>query len=189
MYHDRFMREALRAASMAAVTGTAPTDEAAASGGAETRWLSEEEKEAWTGAVSLMMLLPARLESALQRAVGLTLFEYLALSHISETPDRRIVMSELAYLTNGSLSRLSNVMKRFEARGWAERQPHPTDGRCTIATLTDAGFAKVVEAAPVHVRSVREHVLGPLSVTDQRALARVAAKLRTRPSDFAGATR
>ena len=90
----------------------------------------------------------------------------------------------MAYLTNGSLSRLSNVMKKFEARGWAYRQPDPDDGRRTIAALTDEGWAKVVEAAPAHVRSVREHVLDPLTVTDQRALARIAEKLRTRPEDF-----
>lgn len=148
-------------------------------------WLTEDEKDAWTGAISLALLLPGRLESALQQAADLTLFEYLTLSHMSEAPGRRLVMSELAYLANGSLSRLSNVMKRFEARGWAERHPDPEDRRRTLAALTDAGYAKVVQAAPAHVRSVREHVLDPLSATDQRALARIAAKLRTRPVDLA----
>ncbi len=151
----------------------------------EVPWLTEDEKDAWTGAISLALLLPGRLESALQQAADLTLFEYLTLSHMSEAPERRLVMSELAYLANGSLSRLSNVMKRFEARGWAERHPDPEDRRRTLAALTDAGYAKVVQAAPAHVRSVREHVLDPLSVTDQRALARIAAKLRTRPVDLA----
>ncbi|WP_402374833.1 MarR family winged helix-turn-helix transcriptional regulator [Isoptericola rhizosphaerae] len=151
---------------------------------ADVRWLSESEKEAWTGAVSLMLLLPGRLESAVQRAAGLTLFEYLTLSHMSEAEGRRLVMSELAYLTNGALPRLSNVMKRFEARSWAHRYPDPDDRRRTIAALTEEGFAKVVEAAPAHLRSVREHVLDPLTATDQRALARIAAKLRTRPEDF-----
>lgn len=161
-------------------TGKPVIDSAAS----DTLWLSEAEKEAWTGAVSLMLLLPGRLEAPLQDVGGLTLFEYLTLSHMSEAPERRLVMSELSYLTNGSLSRLSNVMKRFETRGWAERCPDPNDGRRTIASLTEAGHAKVVEAAPVHLQSVREHVLGPLSVSDQRALARIAAKLRTRPADF-----
>jgi DNA-binding MarR family transcriptional regulator len=148
-------------------------------------WLTPAEKEAWTGLVSLVLLLPGRLESPLQHEVGLTLFEYLALSQISETPERRLRMSELAYLANGSLSRLSNVVKRFEQRGWVVRFPDPDDGRSTIAALTDAGYDKVVEAAPIHLRSVRELVLDPLKVTEQRALARIAAKLRTRPEDLA----
>ncbi|WP_052850451.1 MarR family winged helix-turn-helix transcriptional regulator [Streptomyces avicenniae] len=151
----------------------------------EPAWLTASEKEAWTGLVSLVLLLPGRLESPLQREAGLTLFEYLTLSHISETPGRRLRMSELAYLANGSLSRLSNVVKRFEARGWVERSPDPDDGRVTLAALTDAGYEVVVAAAPVHVRAVRELVLDPLTAADQRALARIAAKLRTRPADLA----
>ncbi|RSN61477.1 MarR family transcriptional regulator [Amycolatopsis sp. WAC 04182] len=151
----------------------------------EALWLTPAEKEAWTGLVSLVLLLPGRLESPLQHDAGLTLFEYLTLSHISEAPDRRLRMSELAYLANGSLSRLSNVVKRFEQRGWVERTPDPGDGRYTLAVLTDDGYDVVVAAAPTHVRSVRELVLDPLTAEDQQALARIAAKLRTRPADLA----
>lgn len=145
----------------------------------EALWLTPAEKEAWTGLVSLVLLLPGRLESPLQHDAGLTLFEYLTLSHISEAPDRRLRMSELAYLANGSLSRLSNVVKRFEQRGWVERTPDPGDGRYTLAVLTDDGYDVVVAAAPTHVRSVRELVLDPLTAEDQQALARIAAKLRS----------
>ncbi|KFZ80898.1 MarR family transcriptional regulator [Amycolatopsis sp. MJM2582] len=151
----------------------------------EALWLTPAEKEAWTGLVSLVLLLPGRLEAPLQHDAGLTLFEYLTLSHISEAPERRLRMSELAYLANGSLSRLSNVVKRFEQRGWVERTPDPGDGRYTLAVLTDDGYDVVVAAAPTHVRSVRELVLDPLTSEDQQALARIAAKLRTRPVDLA----
>ncbi|MGV9799367.1 MarR family winged helix-turn-helix transcriptional regulator [Mycobacterium sp. NPDC003449] len=153
----------------------------------EPQWLTPEEKDAWTGLVSLMLLLPGKLESPL-RQVDLTLFEYLVLSHVSEAPDRRIRMSELAFLANGSLSRLSNVVKRFELRGWVTRSPDPDDGRYTIAALTDVGHRLVVEAAPVHLRSVRESVLDPLTATDRQALTRIAAKLRVVPRDFAKPT-
>ena len=150
----------------------------------EPPWLDPEEKEAWTGLVSLILLLPGRLEAPLQAAAGLTLFEYLVLSHMSEVPGHRIRMSELAYLANGSLSRLSNVVKRFEQRGWATRAPDPEDGRYTVASLTEAGYAAVVAAAPTHVRAVREVFLDHVSGADMRAMARVAAKLRVRPTDL-----
>ena len=151
----------------------------------DTQWLTSAEKEAWTGLVSLVLLLPGRLEAPLQRAAGLTLFEYLTLSQISETSERQLRMSELAYLANGSLSRLSNVVKRFEQRGWVVRFPDPEDGRYTIVALTDAGYEKVVAAAPTHLATVRRFVLDPLNATDERALARIAEKLRTRPEDLA----
>ncbi|MFD5825830.1 MarR family winged helix-turn-helix transcriptional regulator [Lentzea sp. NPDC060358] len=140
-------------------------------------WLNAEEKDAWTGLVSVLLLMPGRLEAPLQES-GLSLFDYLVLSHVSEAPGRRIRMSELAVLANGSLSRLSNVVKRFEQRGWVERYPDPENGRYTIASLTDEGFAVVEAAAPVHLRAVRQFVLDPLTAEDRQALTRIAAKLR-----------
>jgi len=147
------------------------------------QWLSEDEKQAWTGLISLILLMPGQLEAPL-RQVDLTLFEYLTLSHISDAADRRIRMSELAFLANGSLSRLSNVVKRFEQRGWVTRFPDPDDGRYTLAELTDAGYRLVVEAAPIHVRAVRELVIDPLTNADLAALTRIAAKLRAVPPGF-----
>ena len=151
--------------------------------GDEPQWLSEDEKQAWTGLISLILLMPGQLEAPL-REVELTLFEYLALSHISDAPDRRIRMSELAFLANGSLSRLSNVVKRFEQRGWVTRFPDPDDGRYTLAELTDDGYRLVIAAAPLHVRAVRELVIDPLTSTDLAALTRIAAKLRVVPPGF-----
>ena len=150
----------------------------------EPRWLDPAEKEAWTGLVSLALLMPGRLEQPLQKQHGLTLFEYLVLSQVSEAPDRRLRAGELAYLANGSQSRLSNVLKRFEQRGLVTRNPDPANGRFTLVHLTDAGLALVEDAAPTHLDAVRRFVLDHLTPTDQRALARVAAKLRIRPQDL-----
>ncbi|MET9106311.1 MarR family winged helix-turn-helix transcriptional regulator [Streptomyces zhihengii] len=150
----------------------------------ELRWLDEQEKAAWTGLISLVLLLPGKLESPLRQDHGLTLFEYLVLSHLSEAPGRKLRMGELAFLASGSLSRLSNVVKRCEQRGWIVRTPDPADGRYTLAELTDAGFGLVERAAPTHLRSVRHTVLDALNATDRKALARIAEKLRIVPDDF-----
>ncbi|MGA5441557.1 MarR family winged helix-turn-helix transcriptional regulator [Streptomyces griseoincarnatus] len=150
----------------------------------EPRWLDEQEKAAWTGLISLVLLLPGKLESPLRQEHGLTLFEYLVLSHLSEAPQRKLRMGELAFLASGSLSRLSNVVKRCEQRGWVARRPDPADGRYTLAELTETGFGLVQSAAPTHLRSVRAAVLDSLNAADQKALARVAQKLRIVPDDF-----
>ncbi|WP_046497413.1 MarR family winged helix-turn-helix transcriptional regulator [Streptomyces odonnellii] len=152
--------------------------------GEDLRWLDPDEKEAWTGVVSLAMLLPGKLESPLRREHGITLFEYLVLSHMSEAPQQRLRMGDLAYLAGGSPSRLSNVMKRFEQRAWVERSPDPDNGRYILAALTEEGFSVVRRAAPTHLRAVRSMVLDQLSVADQKALTRIAEKLRIRPVDF-----
>lgn len=146
------------------------------------RWLDPAEKNAWTALISLALLTPGRLEQPLQARHGLTLFEYLALSQMSEAPGRCLRMSELAHLANGSLSRLSNVVKRFERRGLVERFPDPDDGRFTLVRLLDAGLDVVVEAAPTHVAAVRDVVLDRLSPTDQQDLTRIAAAILTAPA-------
>ncbi|ONI74360.1 MarR family transcriptional regulator [Kribbella sp. ALI-6-A] len=151
----------------------------------QLRWLDEQEKSAWTGLISLVLLLPGKLESPLRQEHNLTLFEYLVLSHLSEAPGRKLRMGELAFLASGSLSRLSNVVKRCEQRGWVVRTPDPADGRYTLAELTEAGFGTVHQAAPTHLRSVRRIVLDSLNPTDQKALARIAQKLHIVPDDFA----
>lgn len=150
----------------------------------ELRWLDEQEKAAWTGLISLVLLLPGKLETPLRQEHGLTLFEYLVLSHLSEAPQRKLRMGELAFLASGSLSRLSNVTKRCEQRGWVVRTPDPADGRYTLAELTDEGFGIVHLAAPAHLRAVRRIVLDSLDTADQKALARIAQKLRIVPDDF-----
>lgn len=106
------------------------------------------------------------------------------LSHLSEAPQRKLRMGELAFLASGSLPRLSNVIKRCEQRDWVVRTPDPGDGRYTLAELTDADFDIVRLAAPTHLRSVRRIVLDSLNTTDQKALARIAQKLRTVSDGF-----
>lgn len=144
-------------------------------------WLTSEQQEAWKAVAGLAFLLPGRLDAQLQRDSGLTLFEYLVLSSLSMQPGRSARMSSLARLASGSLSRLSNVVKRLEDRGLVRRSPDPADGRFTVATLTDAGWHVVTEAAPGHVEAVRTHVLAPLEPEQLRTLVDVAARLDLLP--------
>jgi DNA-binding MarR family transcriptional regulator len=82
-------------------------------------------------------------------------------------------MSDLALQSNASPSRLSNVVARLEAQGWVERHPHEHDRRSTVATLTDAGWDKVVAAAPGHVAAVRRLLVDRLSPAQLAALREV----------------
>ena len=133
----------------------------------------------------MMLMLSGPLDAQLQRDSRLSLFEYLVLSHLSHAPGRSLRMSELAQLANGSLSRLSNVVKRLEQRGWVHRQLDSCDGRYTVATLTDDGFATLAAAAPGHVEAVRHYVIDPLTTTQLRTITaagqRIRERLRTSP--------
>jgi DNA-binding MarR family transcriptional regulator len=145
--------------------------------GAEPRWLSRAEQEAWL-AVSMMMLqLPGAIDAQLQRDSGISMFEYFVLSRLSMAPDGTARMSELAHLVNGSLSRLSNVAKRLESQGWLTRTPDPTDGRYTVARLTPEGRQVVVASAPGHVETVRRLLIDPLTTSQVRTLAAIGRRL------------
>lgn len=127
------------------------------------RWLTAEQLRAWIRLEAVVELMPAVLDSQLQRDAQLTHFEYIVLAKLSETDGRVLRMTALAATTSSTLPRLSHVVSRLENRGYVERLPCPGDRRATNAHLTDAGFEKVVATAPGHVENVREHVIDALT--------------------------
>ena len=143
----------------------------------EPLWLDDEEMDAWLAFNGVMLLLPAALDSQMQRDNGITMFEYLVMAMLSEAPGRTLQLKRLATVVNGSLSRLSHVVTRLEKRDWVRREPLPDNGRITMATLTDSGFAKVVASAPSHVRTVRELVFAQLDRDQVGRLAEISDRL------------
>lgn len=144
----------------------------------QTRWLDDEEREAWLAFVGVLLRLGPALDSQMVRDAGLTHFDYQVLAMLSMAEDRRLRMSELAAQTNASLSRLSHVVKKLEARGWVERSPDPDSRRTTIASLTADGWDAVVEAAPGHVEAVRQLVFDGLDRRQVAQLTAIASRMR-----------
>jgi DNA-binding MarR family transcriptional regulator len=148
--------------------------------GRAPRWLDEEERAAWLSILRIASTLPAALDVQLERDEDLNYFEYIVLAMLSEQPDLVLRMSQLAAVTNASLSRLSHVAKRLEGRGLMRREPDPQDGRCTNAILTQAGLDKVRRAAPGHVAEVRALVIDALTRTQLRQLRNANERILTR---------
>lgn len=145
-----------------------------------TRWLTEEERVAWVRLAAVLELLPGVLDGQLRRDSDLSHFEYFVLAMLSETPERTLRMTSLAARTNATLPRLSHVVRRLEDRGLVRRFPCPEDGRATNAQLTDAGWEKVVAAAPGHVANVREQVLDALDAEQVAQLADITEAILRR---------
>ena len=143
----------------------------------EPRWLDSEERQAWLALTSVLMRLPSALGAQLQRDAGISFFEYQVLAGLSESPDRTMRMSVLAVLSEGSLPRLSQVVARLEKRDWVRRSPDPTDGRYTLATLTEEGWQKVVQTAPGHVEAVRALVIDPLTKAQKQQLTGIGRRI------------
>ncbi|GAB3153588.1 MarR family winged helix-turn-helix transcriptional regulator [Micromonospora sonneratiae] len=143
----------------------------------EPRWLDDGEQQTWIALLGLLIRLSGALDAQLQRDAGISHFEYQVLAGLSMSPERTMRMSELAAFAEGSLSRLSQVVGRLERRGWVRRRPDPTDGRYTLAVLTDDGWTKVVETAPGHVDTVRRLVFDPLTKGQQRQLREIGQRV------------
>jgi DNA-binding MarR family transcriptional regulator len=159
------------------VTGTR-TQAATAEAAAEApRWLDDEQQVSWRAFAKAMVKLRWALECQLQGDAGLSFVEYHALARLSENPGHTMRMSELAEVTDASLSRLSHLIKRLERRDLVRREPDPDDGRYTNAILTEAGLRLLVASAPAHVAKVRDLVIDALSPAELRHLRTASERI------------
>ncbi|MFY2790009.1 MarR family winged helix-turn-helix transcriptional regulator [Rhodococcus sp. KRD162] len=143
---------------------------------AESRWLTEEQQKAWRSLVALVTRLPAALDTQLQRDSQLTHFDYFVLAVVSEHPQRRIQLRDLAEYANASLSRLSHVVTKLEKAGWIRRESIP-GSRGSHAVLTDAGMDKVVASAPGHVATVQALIFDGLTDSEVSDLTTLSSTL------------
>lgn len=142
-----------------------------------TPWLGDTEMTAWRAYIVGSALLEHRLNRELQLSHGLSIADYEILVSLSEVPDMRMRMSELAAGIAHSKSRMSHQIRRLEREGLVRRQECPEDGRGVLAVLTDKGMAKLREAAPSHVQGVREHMIDLLEPDEQKTLGAIFTRL------------
>ncbi|HEV2087625.1 MAG TPA: MarR family transcriptional regulator [Cryptosporangiaceae bacterium] len=143
----------------------------------EPRWLDPTEMRAWRGVIAMNRLLFEQLGRDLAAESGLSMADYEVLVQLSEAPERRLRMTELAHYSLSSKSRLSHQIARMEEVGWVRREACPSDRRGAFAVLTDAGFATLAAAAPGHLASVRRHLFDRLTADDVGRLADILGKV------------
>ncbi len=137
-----------------------------------TRWLTAEQQVAWRAYLLGTARLMAKLDDDL-RQFGLGINDYEILVRLSESPDRRLRMAELADRLHQSRSRLTHTVGRLEAAELVRRTSCKSDKRGVWAELTDAGMSLLEQAAPYHVDGVRENLVDVASPEDFAAIGRV----------------
>jgi DNA-binding MarR family transcriptional regulator len=145
----------------------------------DTRWLDDAEQRAWRAYLRATRLLDEELRRGLE-AHGLSLPEYEILVRLSEAPDQRKRMSELASGIVSSRSRLTHTVARLERDGLVARQTCPGDGRGVNCQLTEPGFAALQAAAHVHVGDVREHFMDTMSREEFLGLGALMSQIAER---------
>ncbi len=132
--------------------------------------LNPDEEDLMRSLSRVIYALPRALDADMAREQRLPLIEYQALMHLSEAPDRQLRMSDLATACERSLSGMTGVVHRLEGQGYVRRVKGARDGRSWNAVLTDTGLARLEEAWPSHLASMRRHFLDHLAGLDLRAL-------------------
>lgn len=138
----------------------------------EPRWLDDDEQRAWRAFLTASALLDLSIDSAAKRH-GLSASEYAVLVRLSEAPGGSLRMAQLADGMQHSRSRMTHTIKRMGDKGLVERVDSGEDGRGVVARVTDAGREALTDAAPGHVKVVREHLFDRISRADLAAFHRV----------------
>jgi len=149
---------------------------------ARPRWLNEREQRTWRAYLAMNAQLTARLHRELQAESGLSLSDFEVLVQLTDRPDQRARVLELADSLQWEKSRLSHHLGRMQRRGLIAREHCPDDARGAFVTLTPLGLGAIEQAAPAHISMVRDLVFDQLT-TDQvdglRSIAeRVVARLQ-----------
>ena len=136
-----------------------------------------DDLDTWAALATVLEWLPPALDAQLLRDSELTHFEYGVLFALADSPSRSLRMSVLAGYANSSLSRLSRAASRLEAKGWMNRISDPSDGRSTLAVLTDRGLERYEQATPGHVQTVHELVLDRLTQSQRNQLREISRRI------------
>jgi DNA-binding MarR family transcriptional regulator len=139
--------------------------------------LNSRELSAWKGMLAAHSRLTAELDAELERDHGLGLTAYEVLMNLSDAPDGRMRMSELADRLLVSRSGITRLADRLVTRGLIERERCSDDGRGFNAQLTATGRAAVQAARPDHLAAVRRIFLSQLDENEIDALGGIWERL------------
>jgi DNA-binding MarR family transcriptional regulator len=137
-------------------------------------YLDDREAELWLAYRRMNRLVHEAIATDLMTESGLSESDYDVLSNLSEEGNDRMRILDLGNRLRWSKSRISNHLTRMEKRGLVGREICDTDGRGAFVQLTRDGRQTIVEAAPAHVRSVRNNFFEHLTDRQRDVLQKIA---------------
>ncbi|MFM9037453.1 MAG: MarR family winged helix-turn-helix transcriptional regulator [Actinomycetota bacterium] len=140
------------------------------------KWLDNDEMRAWRSYITTSVDLMKALEDDV-RPFGLTMGDYQLLAIISEAPDRRLRMCDLADQLRLSRSGLTRRMEGVLSNAWVARVQDDTDRRVAHAELTTKGWNLLRKVAPIHLASVRRLMIDRLSRSEIKAIGNAFTKI------------
>jgi DNA-binding MarR family transcriptional regulator len=139
-------------------------------------WLTAEEERVWRRWLTLNARLSATLQKELHHDAGLSMPDFEVLVHLTDSPEGRVRVTDLARLLQWERSRVSHHVTRMESRRLVQRVECAEDGRGAFVVITPQGRAAIEQAAPGHVNTVRRLVFDALNPEEIDALATIIDK-------------
>src|ERR1700743_2910455 len=132
------------------------------SSASDSPWLSPAQLRAWVAYMRVQLQMNYEINRQLQRDSDLSLSDYHVLNALTNSPEQRMQVTDLAALIGWERSRLSHHLRRLSERGLTMRVQSTEDGRATDAGLPKKGLDAIVAAAPGHATLVKKLFFEPL---------------------------
>lgn len=127
----------------------------------------------------MQMQLTAALARDLAEHSGLSYQDYVVLVALTDEPDGRMRLFELACKLGWERSRLSHHIVRMADRGLVKKEKCADDRRGAFVVVTARGRREIEAAAPSHVAAVRRLFIDRLTKRDLDAVRGVAETVLT----------
>jgi len=134
----------------------------------QPKWLTPAEMLAWRGFITTSTDLVNLIARDLA-PYGLDGGDYQLLAMLSEAPDQKLKMCDLAERLRLSRSGLTRRIDGVLKAKYVSQVRDNQDGRVVFAHLTKKGFDLIKKVAPHHLESVRSRMIDLLSPAEIRA--------------------
>jgi DNA-binding MarR family transcriptional regulator len=133
-------------------------------------------RAAWQALIRAHATLMRQLATDLVDDIGLTLGDFDVLAQLGQAGGQ-LRISDLAAQAYSSRSGMTRRIDRLVDEGLVTRANADADGRGVVVGLTDAGVARLADAAPIHLRRVRELFVERLADEELTTLAGALEKV------------
>lgn len=134
-------------------------------------------EHAWRLFIETSTRVSTAADEQLRSDAQMSLADYHVLLLLSEAPDRRLRMKDIAQKMVFSASRLTYQIDGMCQRGWVSREPVPEDRRGSYASLTDDGRGAFRTAAVGHFHLVQDVFYDVMTDDDAADLARIMTRV------------
>lgn len=147
------------------------------------RSLPAEHLAAYFALMEVSSHLRHAVDQQLRESGDLTYVQFQILARLSDAPQNRQRMTDLADSLVYSRSALTYQARQLEQAGLVKRSPSLDDERSRTVSLTPAGQTLLAKVLPGHVDVVNAQLLDALSSRDLQVLTDILGRVRDRMRD------